>query len=73
MDTTQLNVEIPESLVNKMRVDAAKSGRSIKVLTAAILADFFDRRNWPDRQTLYAKQPSKMTGRPLASKAIRNA
>lgn len=71
--STQLNVELPDSLIEKLKIDAAKSGRSLKVLTAAIISDFFNRLNWPDRQTLYAKQPSKLTGRPLASKPLKKA
>lgn len=66
--STQLNVEIPDSLIEKLKIDAAKSGRSLKVLTAAILSDFFNRVNWPERQTLYRKQPSKLTGRKLTLK-----
>lgn len=39
-DTTQLNVEIPESLHRRLKVKSAQTGKSLKKLTAQALRDF---------------------------------
>lgn len=63
--STQLNVTVQDGLVSKMKMDALKSGKSLKVLAAAILSDFFLRLTWNEREAFYANLPSKPSGRKL--------
>jgi hypothetical protein len=65
----QLNVSVPKELARKVKTDAVKSGRSAKVVAAAILSEFFMRQNWQERMKIYERHPAKPTGRKLILKA----
>lgn len=62
---TQLNIRMPESLVERIRADARRSGRSIDAVMETIISDFLRAWTVGERGKFYATRPVKRQGRPL--------
>lgn len=61
----QFNVRLPASLVDRIRADARRSGRSIDSVIETILTDFLKGWTVTERQKFYGTQPAKRLGRPI--------
>jgi len=63
----QLNVRLPDGLVEKARTDARRHGKTVDSIVETVLADFFKSFTLTERANFYAHQPAKRAGRPIGN------
>lgn len=58
-------VRLPEDLVDEVRADARRSGRSLDSVAEIVLRDFLNAYGKRERRKFYATKNPKRMGRPL--------